>query len=226
MFDRKSVVAAVAAMSLGVGTACTISFAQNTPDAGAAKNPAAVPDKSNTAEMNAAPMTEPQMQQKMEDQEKMMADLQTNFNDANFVKVASMANQDEIDAANSAIKNSNSDDVKAFAQHMVDNHTKAGTELKSLADSKGWSVSDQSDVKHMMAITNMEKLSGSEFNKSYATSAVKDHEDAIALFTIASDKASDPDLKAFASKMLPTFKEHLKMAQDLETKVSAVTMNQ
>lgn len=222
MFDRKTVVVTVAAMGLSFGTFCTSLRAQDrqTED----KNPAAAADKNKTADTDANTPAEADMQQKEQMQEKMKSDLKANFNDADFVKVASMANEDEIKAAQSALAKTTNDDVKTFAQHMIDDHTQAGTELKSLADSKGWTVSDTCDIKHMLAIKDLEKLIGPDFDKAYASSAVADHEDAVALFKVAADKASDSDLKAFASKMVPAFEHHLKMAQDLEGKTSAITM--
>jgi putative membrane protein len=221
MLNRKTVVAAVAAMSLGFGSACSSVRAQDAQaDQTRDKNPAVAPDKQQTD----AGMSDAQMQQKMADQEKMKQDLMSNFNDADFVKVASMANQDEIDAAKAALAKTTNDDVKNFAQHMIDDHTQAGAELKSLADSKNWKASDHADVKHKMAIKQMNTLNGADFDKAYATAAVADHQDAVALFKLAADKASDADLKAFASKEVPTFEMHLKMAQDLEQKTAAVTM--
>jgi len=226
MIDRRSVVAAVAALSLGFGTVCTIARAQDAQDKQTQdKNPAAQADKSKTGDSSQnGGASDAELQQKMETQEKTKSDLLANFNDADFVKVASMANQDEIDAAQAAIAKTTNDDVKNFAQHMVDDHTKAGTELKALAEGKNWTVSDQGDVKHMRALKEIQKLNGADFDKAYATTQVADHQDAIQLFKLAADKASDPDLKAFASKEIPTFEMHLKMAQDLEQKTAAVTM--
>jgi putative membrane protein len=215
MIDRKAVVAAVAAMSIGCGVVCTLAQDKPLQD----KNPAAAFDKSKTAD----PAPDAQMQQMMEEQEKTKSNLMATFNDADFVKVASMANKDEITAAVAAQAKTTNADVKDFAQHMIDDHTKAGAELKSLADGKGWTVNDTCDVKHMRAIKEMGALSGADFDKAYATSAVADHEDAIALFKLASDKASDSDLKAFAGKMVPAFEMHLKMSQDLEAKTASVT---
>jgi len=44
---------------------------------------------------------------------------------------------------------------------------------------------------------------------------VSDHEEAVALFQKEASSGTDPDLKAFAQKTLPTLQEHLKMAQAL-----------
>ncbi len=48
---------------------------------------------------------------------------------------------------------------------------------------------------------------------------VKDHKDDIKLFDKASKDAKNADLKHFAAQQLPVLNDHLKMAQDLETKV-------
>jgi putative membrane protein len=227
MMNRKSIVAAVAALSLGFGTACTLVRAQDTPQDKQTqdKNPSAQPDKNKTDDPSqTAGAVDADLQAKMAAQEKTKADLLANFNDADFVKVASMANQDEIDAAQAAVAKTTNDDVKNFAQHMIDDHTNAGTELKSLAEGKGWAISDKADVKHMLAIKDMQKMNNADFDKFYASSAVADHQEAIQLFKLAADKASDPDLKAFATNKIPTFEMHLKMAQDLEQKTAAVTM--
>ena len=102
---------------------------------------------------------------------------------------------------------------------IIDDHTKAGDELKALAEKKNWKVSEECDAKHMMKAHEMKAMSGPDFDKSYIEAQVKDHEDAIALFKLAKEKASDNDLKDFASKTLPTFKEHLKDAKKLRDKL-------
>ena len=104
MIQRRSIVAAVAAMSLGFGTVCTLVRADDTAQDKQTqdKNPAAVPDKNKTDNgVPAAPISQQQLDdlQKQEQmQDKMKSDLMSSFNDADFVKVASMANQDEIQA--------------------------------------------------------------------------------------------------------------------------------
>ena len=63
---------------------------------------------------------------------------------------------------------------------------------------------------------------GSSFDRHYADSiGVKAHQDTIKLFQKEVDKGSDADVKAWASKTLPTLQHHLEMAQALKTKADA-----
>ncbi len=64
----------------------------------------------------------------------------------------------------------------------------------------------------------LSKSSGAEFDRQYANAMVKDHKEDVKEFSKEADKGKDPDVRAFASKTLPTLKEHLKMAQDMAGK--------
>jgi putative membrane protein len=46
---------------------------------------------------------------------------------------------------------------------------------------------------------------------------VADHQKAVAIFEVEAEKGSNKELQAFATKTLPTLKEHLKMARALNT---------
>ena len=50
---------------------------------------------------------------------------------------------------------------------------------------------------------------------------VKDHEEDVKDFQTQANGGSDPDIKAFAAKTLPTLQGHLKMARDVAKKVGA-----
>ena len=65
-------------------------------------------------------------------------------------------------------------------------------------------------------VTSAKVLLGAEFDKAYAKHMVEDHEKAVKLFENASKNIKDPGLKDFATKTLPTIKEHLEMAKKLE----------
>ena len=69
---------------------------------------------------------------------------------------------------------------------------------------------------HQKDVEHFTKLKGSEFDKEFAKHQVTDHEKGIALFTRASKEAKDAGIKDFATKTLPTLKEHLDEARKLD----------
>jgi putative membrane protein len=132
-----------------------------------------------------------------------------------FVAKAASSGMMEVEANRSAIGQTNSDRVKKFAKHMVEDHTKANQELMALAARKGLRVPQGMSEKHFDQLKSLSKLTDDPFNAAFAKAQVAAHEEAVALFENASKSLKDPDLKAFAEKTLPTIKHHLEMARDL-----------
>ena len=142
--------------------------------------------------------------------------------DKSFLKDAAEGGNAEVSASQVALEKSTSADVKTFAQMMVDDHGKAGTELKGLADQKGVKVSDTPTITKKTEIKVLSERKGSSFDQHYADSiGVKAHQDTIKLFQREIDKGSDADVKAWASKTLPTLQHHLEAAQALKAKTDA-----
>jgi len=142
--------------------------------------------------------------------------------DKSFLKDAAEGGNAEVAGSQVALSQSSSADVKTFAQMMVDDHGKAGTELKGLAEQKGVKVSDTPSLTKKTEIKLLSERKGSSFDQHYADSiGVKAHEDTIKLFQKEVDKGSDVDVKAWASKTLPTLQHHLEAARALKAKTDA-----
>lgn len=136
--------------------------------------------------------------------------------DAGFVTNASGAGAAEIEAGQLAETNAGSDKVKAFARQIVADHTKAGEELKSLAaGDRGYALADSPPPANQKDINALKMLNGAAFDKEFAKVMVADHQKAVAMFEVEAEKGSNKELQAFATKTLPTLKEHLKMARAL-----------
>ena len=69
--------------------------------------------------------------------------------DRHFVMEAMVGGMMEVETGRLAAERATSADVKAYGQHMVDDHTKANDELKTLADGKGITMSEADHRKHM-----------------------------------------------------------------------------
>jgi putative membrane protein len=141
--------------------------------------------------------------------------------DQAFVTSAAQANLAEIDAGRIATARSSSSDVKMFAQHMIDDHSKANKDLTDLARRKGLTVPEVTDDAHVKDLASLAQLSGADFDKKYASMMVDDHGKAVSLFEETARSAKDKDLRAFAQKLAPRLREHLQMARDLSGKLGA-----
>lgn len=135
--------------------------------------------------------------------------------DHNFVMEAAMGGMMEVELGRMATQQGASDAVKQFGQRMVDDHSKANQELVSLAQSKGITLPTTLDEKHQKEMTKFSSLSGAEFDREYTKMMVSDHRKDVSEFEKQSTRGTDADLKAFATKTLPTLKEHLQMAESL-----------
>jgi putative membrane protein len=138
--------------------------------------------------------------------------------DSAFVAKASAAGLTEVAEGNLAGSNGASDAVKTFGSTMVTDHTDANTQLTTLVASKGITPASAPTASQQAAIDSLKALNGAAFDKRYAALALKDHQDAVALFEKEASSGKDADLRAFATKTLPTLKHHLSMAKALPGK--------
>jgi putative membrane protein len=145
--------------------------------------------------------------------------------DHNFLMDAAMGGMLEVELGRMATTQGASDAVKQFGQRMVDDHGKANQELMSLAQSKGITLPTEIDEKHKKDMTKLSSLSGAEFDREYGKMMVSDHRKDVSEFEKQSTRGTDADLKAFATKTLPTLKEHLKMAESLPGAKAGGNMN-
>lgn len=140
--------------------------------------------------------------------------------DSHFLQKAAQAGNYEVKGSELALKKSKNADVQSFAQKMVDDHTKAGAEVKVLADKKKVKVSAEPSFTQKTSLMLLEKKDGKNFDESYADNVGVDaHKSTLKLFEKAAKSADDPEIKEFANKTLPTLKHHLEMAKALDEKV-------
>ena len=121
----------------------------------------------------------------------------------------------EVELGRVAAQKGTNDAVKQFGQRMVDDHSKANTELMSVASSKGVTLPTELDAKHKAELTKFSNMSATVFDRAYSKEMLDDHVKDVAAFDKESTKGTDADLKAFATRTLPTLQDHLKLAKAL-----------
>jgi putative membrane protein len=131
--------------------------------------------------------------------------------DQRFATTAAQAGNAEIADAKIALQNASRQDVKDFAQKMVDDHTKAADQLKSIAGGENIALPSDESAADQKNTDALQKLNGAAFDKKYIQGQRKAHKQAVALFTKESQKGKDDQLKTFAGQTLPALQGHLQM---------------
>ena len=131
-----------------------------------------------------------------------------------FIMDAAHGGLAEVELGKLASEKASSDQVKQFGKRMVDDHSKANDELKSIAQSKNITLPSDLDTKDKALLDHLQKLSGAQFDHAYMQAMLKDHKTDVSEFRKEANAGKDPDVKAFAAKTLPTLESHLQLAQD------------
>jgi len=132
-----------------------------------------------------------------------------------FLKKVAEGGMAEVQVSQLAATKASRADVKAFAEKLVADHTKANDEVKALAARKSIDLPTTLDARHKATHDKLAALSGAAFDRAYLDAMMADHRADVAEFKRQSTMNQDPDVKAWAAKTLPTLEEHLKQVQAL-----------
>ena len=110
-------------------------------------------------------------------------------------------------------------DVKAFAKHMVADHSKANTKLKAAADKDHVTLPAAVSADQQSKADALSKLSGAAFDKKYMAEMVAGHEKAVQAIKKESETGTG-NSKAWAAETLPTIEEHKKEAVSINAKLA------
>ncbi len=136
--------------------------------------------------------------------------------DTTFAMKAAQGGMAEVKMGKLAADKATNADVKAFGQQMVDDHTKANDDLKSVAEKKGMTLPSDIDAHDQAIYNKLEKLSGAAFDRAYVRDMVKDHQEDVKEFQKEASNGKDDDIKGFASRTLPVLQGHLDKIKSIE----------
>jgi putative membrane protein len=135
--------------------------------------------------------------------------------DERFMMDVARGSLAEVELGKLASEKASDPKVKEFGQRMQQDHTKASDELKALAQGKNITLPADLDAKHKATHDRLAKMSGQAFDRAYAREMVTGHQRMLTMFRRESQTGKDPEVKAWAAKMVPSVQEHLTMAQGL-----------
>jgi putative membrane protein len=135
--------------------------------------------------------------------------------DKAFVKKALEGNMAEIEMGKLALQKSNDDQVKQFAQRMVDDHGKMQDQLKPAAQQMGVKVPDGPSKSQVKSMDKMKALSGDAFDQAYIKDMVKDHKKDDSDFKLEAQSTQNPQLKHLVMQSDQIIESHLQQAQQI-----------
>jgi putative membrane protein len=139
--------------------------------------------------------------------------------DSMFASQAAHSNIAEIELGRLALARASAQDVKNFAQRMVDDHTRTADDLNNLAAEIGETLPSTLTDTNRAQLAHLSTLEGMDFDRAYMTASVDSHRDALTLFETETASGDNPVLKKFAAKSLPILKEHFEMAKRIADSV-------
>lgn len=122
----------------------------------------------------------------------------------------------EIQISRLALQKATDDDVKSFAQRMIDNHTQLNNAIAAVAKQKGVTLPDAPTPEQQDTAAQLAKFSGTDFDKRYMDENVVDHVKDVLGARLQSEEGRDSGVRNLARVALPVLSEHLARALDID----------
>jgi putative membrane protein len=150
--------------------------------------------------------------------------------DREFVETSMGSGMLEVELGKIAQQKATNPEVKQFADMMIRDHSKAGEELKQVAQQHSLQAQAQLEDNHRDLIQRLSGLSGAEFDREYMNAMVDSHQDVIdhlqsradvdrfgdnqgSVSPEPSDNPVESSLNQWAAETLPTTRHHLDEAR-------------
>jgi len=133
--------------------------------------------------------------------------------DKQFLITAARTDMIEAHEGQMAENQANRADVKDFGKTLVQDHTQDYGQLTALANKTGITIPKGIDAARTPDIQPLMHLNGAGFDRAFTRDEIAAHKRALAAFKREAEHGQDPDVKAYASSMIPTLEKHLQLAE-------------
>jgi putative membrane protein len=160
----------------------------------------------------ASPGSNPSMNSPMNG---MQATNQPSPTDRLFVSKAMQGSQAEVQLGQLTLQKSQNEQVKQFAQRMIDDHTKLNDQMKPVAQQLGVTVPNQPSKKDRQTMAKLQALSGPAYDQAYIKDMIKDHKQDLSDFQTEASSGQDQTVKDAATQGSQVIAQHLQMIQQI-----------
>jgi putative membrane protein len=135
---------------------------------------------------------------------------------ASFLVDAANGGMTEVQLGQLAQQKATNAKVKEFGAMMVHDHSAVNDQVKNLAAARNVTLPATVGDAKQKQIDDLNKKTGSDFDKSYMKAMVDAHQNTIDLFKSSVDKVNDTEVKTFINNTLPKVQTHLDSAKAVQ----------
>jgi putative membrane protein len=146
----------------------------------------------------------------------------TKLTDGQIAQILVAVDSGEIEQANLALSKSTNDGVRAYATHMVEQHTASKSKSANLASQSGLQLAESPKATELQAkgskmLEQLNAADASNFDVTYVQSQVDQHSEVLALIDEQLQPAvNTPALRDHLASARTMVKEHLDAAKQLQ----------
>jgi putative membrane protein len=130
----------------------------------------------------------------------------------------------EIEGGKVAVQKSTFPAVQAYAKKMIEDHSAANKDLRSLAIKKNVKLDDDAELMSKTKNYILKQRDGESFDAAYVNNQIEAHQAAIELYKDASS-SQDGDVRQLAATSLPKLERHLADAEALVSVIASSSNN-
>lgn len=161
------------------------------------------------------PQQQPPSSTSMQDSAPNAGDVGQVMEDKIFLRKAAEGGIAEVKLGQLAAQKGSSDEVKAFGQKMVDDHTRMNNEMAQVADSLGVMLPKSMNKEDQAEYDKLNGLSGNDFDMEYLSLMVKDHHKDLHEFRMEAASHADPALRDEVVKAEGVIHDHTVMVDKI-----------
>ena len=135
--------------------------------------------------------------------------------DKRFLRTIAIADMTEAHAGEMAKSTAAGTPVRDFGQTLAKDETEEYAQLTTLADKAGENIPRGIDARKNPAIRTLLNRKGGDFDRDFLRYAIADEQRVIGAFRREAAHGQNPDIKAWAGKILATRQQDLQKARSL-----------
>jgi putative membrane protein len=135
-----------------------------------------------------------------------------------FATRAALSDLYEIESSRLALERSQSAPIKAYAQRMIDEHSRMSNEMKAAIAQAGLQAVPPTvlDTERTELMRELQSASAGDFDEKYLEQQAEAHENALNLFRDFGNNGDNDLLKQLAARGAPMIENHLQTVRALE----------